>query len=331
MVLLLGLLLWAGIAFSHPPVRSADSDDLVQKGFAELQNKSVDAAASTFKRALEKTPCNVDASYGLSLAYKRTGRWKEAQAALNDSEKACQGDKKALRYLSQFHYSDEVYLTTVHDWVKNQADWFQAELVVLHHFGPDLNAGVSFADYQRNEHWDQQFGLSLGKRFDEKFSFDYQNYFVSDADFLAKQKHHLNLSYVFPTETVLSVGGRFDEYGSEWAKVGRYGLRQYHREFYGEYVLMHGHDNFGESVTTNIFDVGVEKDKFLFQLGYSHGDETLDPGGGSTFAGQLVESVFFNFRSYIRPTWGFILSGGPEFRDHDLFRTTVGASAFIKF
>lgn len=163
-------------------------------------------------------------------------------------------------------------------------------------------------------------------------SFEYQGYFSANPDFLAAQKYHPILYYSFPSFTVIGLGVRLDKYDTGWAKVGRFELRQYIGSFYAEYTLFSGKDNFNRSVTTHIGKVGFEKeDKLFCYAGYSNGDETLDLGGGSIFSDQLVESIFFNLRYYISTKWGVMLSGGPEYRDHRLFRTTGAVSLFVRF
>jgi YaiO family outer membrane protein len=327
--IIMALFLAAGSAWAETPV---DADAWVKRGFTHLQKNSLTEAEADFKGALDLTPCNVDAAYGLSLVHKRNGKWKEAEAILEKAEESCRGDEKALRYLSQINPSHEIYVNAVYDWVQKQSDWTQMDLTYVHHFRPDLSAGVTFSDYKRNGVHDEQLGLSLNKRIDARWSFEYLGYYSHDPDFLAEQKHQPLLTYVFPSATVVGAGARFDEYSHDWAKVGVLKVTQYVRSVYGEYTLLTGRDNFGEPVTTNIGKIGYEREnKFTAAAGYSYGDETIDQGGGATFPGQKVETIFLQLRTYIRPTWGFLLAGGPEYRDHELFRTTGAASVFAKF
>jgi hypothetical protein len=78
--------------------------------------------------------------------------------------------------------------------------------------------------------------------------------------------------------------------------------------------------------------VGYEKeDKFFCHAGYSNGDETMEPGGGSSISDQLVETLFFNLRYYVNKRWGLLLAGGPEYRDKKIFRTTAAIALFVRF
>lgn len=336
-----------------------DVDALVGRGFCLLRHEGFfKKAEKDFQKVIDKTPCYIDAYYGLALINKRSGRWNEAKALLEKAEESCAENEKALRYLSDiswqighfplarsvdkkfppektrklkdFHH--EFYLNYTYDWVEDRPDWHQAGLTYVHHFRPDINAGLSWTEYKRNDTYDHQIGLSLSYRFNMNLSFEYQSYFSTDRNFLADQKHHPILYYSFPSFTVIGAGVRLDEYKNGWSEVGRFDFKQYIRSFYGEYTLFTGQDNFDRSVMTHIAKVGYEKeDKFICHVGYSYGDETIDLYGGSNFSDQLVESIFFNFRYYINAKWGVILAGGPEYRDSKLYRTTGAISLFMRF
>ena len=350
----------AGKIYSHIIAENPDDvDALVGRGFCLLRHKDFyKKAEKDFQKVIDKTPCYIDAYYGLVLINKRSGRWNEAKALLEKARENCAEDEKALRYLSDiswqighfplarsvdkkfppektrklkdFHH--EFYLNYTYDWVEDRPDWHQAGLTYVHHFRPDINSGLSFTEYKRNDTYDHQIGLSLSYRFNMNLSFEYQSYFSTDRNFLADQKHHPILYYSFPSFTVIGAGVRLDEYKNGWSEVGQFDFKQYIRSFYGEYTLLTGQDNFDRSVMTHIVKVGYEKeDKLFCHVGYSYGDETVDLYGGSNFSDQLVESIFFNLRYFINAKWGVILAGGPEFRDSKLYRTTGAISLFMRF
>ena len=336
-----------------------DVDALVGRGFCYLRHKDLfEKAEEDFQKVIEKTPSYVDAYYGLALIYKRSGKWKKSKGVLEKAKEKCAGDEEALRYLSEISWQishfplarsidreyppaadrklsefyNEIYPNYTHDRVEGLPNWYQTGLTYVRHFRPDLNANLSYTQYRRHGLNEGQIGLGLSYRYNMNFSLEYQGYFSTNQNFLASQKHHPIMYYSFPTSTVIGMGVRLDKYEAGWAKVGRFEIKQYLGSFYGEYSLLPGKDNLSRSVTTHIVRVGYEQeDKFLCQAGYSSGDETLEPGGGSIITDQLVETVFFNLRYYIRPEWGMILSGGPEYRDNKLFRVTAALTLFVRF
>src|SRR5689334_22433011 len=99
-LLITALLLMAGPAFSQAPAE--DVDALVEQGFSLLRENKMPEAEAKFQRAVDFTPCNVDAAYGLSLIYKRTGKWAEAQSVLEKTEANCKDNANALHYLRDF-------------------------------------------------------------------------------------------------------------------------------------------------------------------------------------------------------------------------------------
>src|SRR5436189_6443867 len=90
------LLLIAGPALAQGPAE--DVDALVARGFRLLRDKKLPEAEADFQRAIAATPCNVDASYGLSLVYNRTGQWKEAKGVWEKARENCKENAKALAY-----------------------------------------------------------------------------------------------------------------------------------------------------------------------------------------------------------------------------------------
>jgi hypothetical protein len=336
-----------------------DADALVGRGFCLLRHKAFyDMAENDFQTVIHKAPSYIDAYYGLALIYKRSGKWNEAKDILEKARENSKEKEKSLNYLADISWRighlplarsidkeppsertrelkgflNELYLTYTYDWVEDRSDWRQAGLAYVHHFRPDMNAGLSFAKYRRNEMDDHQIGLSFSYRYNMNLSFEYVGYFSTDQNFLANQKHQPILYYSLPSYTLIGVGVRLDEYKSGWAEVGRFDFKQFIRSFYGEYTLLTGQDNFDRPVTTYIVKAGYEKENILFcHVGYSNGDETIDLDGGSSFSDQLIESVFFNIRYYVNAKWGVILAGGPEYRDGDLYRTTGAITLFLRF
>lgn len=336
-----------------------DVDALVGRGFCLLRHKSYyNKALLDFQKVIEKTPSYVDAYYGIALIYKRSGKWNEARQMLQMARENCVGNEKAIRYLADIswqigHYPlarsidkeytpekarklkdflNELYLNYTYDWVEDRPDWYQAGFTYVHHFRPDMNAGLFFDEYKRNDIRDHQIGFSFGYRFNMNLSFEYYSYFSTDQNFLAEQKHHPTLYYSLPSFTVIGVGLKLDEYENGWAEVGRFDFKQYIHSFYIEYSLFAGQDNFDRSVTTHIAKIGYEKeDKLFWHVGYAHGDETIDLYGGSSFSDQLVEAFFLNLRYFIGPKWGIVLAGGPEYRDSEFYRTTGATSIFFRF
>jgi YaiO family outer membrane protein len=334
-----------------------DVDARVGRGFCYLRSDDLyPKAEEDFSQVIEASPAYIDAYYGLALVYKRTGRWDEAKMVLQQAAEQA-NDEQATDYLAEIcwrvgHVSlarildtqdsaertrqikgfrDEVFLNYTYDFVKDRSDWQQAGLTYIHHFRPDFNAGISFTKYRRNDMDDHQIGLHLGYQHDMDLSVEYNGYYATDQNFLAKQKHQPTLYYNLFADTVVGLGGRFDQYDDGWGEVGRFNVKRYLGACFGEYDLLAGCDNFDRSVTTHIVKLGYEHDKLLGHLGYSYGDETIDSFGGSSFSNQLVESVFVNVKYFIDDQWGIIVAGGPEFRDHDLYRTTCGASVFVRF
>ncbi|UCE41666.1 MAG: YaiO family outer membrane beta-barrel protein [Candidatus Aminicenantes bacterium] len=336
-----------------------DVDALVGRGFCFLHNKDLfKKAEEDFQEVIDKTPSYVDAYYGLALIYKRSAKWNKAREALEKARGSCAGDEEALRYLSDISWQishfplarsidkeypptatrklkefyNEIYLNYTNDWVKDRPDWYQAGLTYVRYFRPDFNANLSFTQYRRYGIDDSQIGLGLNYRYDMNFSFEYQGYFSINQYFLAGQKHHPIMYYNFPSSTLIGLGVRLDKYETGWAKVGRFEFKQYMGSFYGEYSLYIGKDDFNRSVTTHIVKVGFEKENKIFcYAGYSNGDETVEPGGGTIITDQLVETVFINLRYFLSPKWGIFLAGGPEYRDKKLFRTTIALSLFVRF
>ncbi len=336
-----------------------DVDALVGRGFCLLRDKDLyGKAEEDFQKVIDRTPSYVDAYYGMALIYKRSGKWKQAKGVLEKARKNCAGEEEALRYLSIIswqvshfplarsldkeyppeanrklrEYKNDIYLNYMHDWVKDQPDWYQAGLTYVRYFRPDLVANFSYAQYKRHGENDGQIGLGMSYRYNMNLSFEYQAYISTQQNYLAAHKHHPIVYYSFPSSTVIGLGARLDKYDSGWARVARFELRQYIGSFYGEYTLYTGQDNFARSVTTHIGKVGYEKEeKLLCYAGYSYGDETVELGGGSSFPDQIVETVFLNLRYYVSTKWGVLLSGGPEYRDNKLFRTTGAVALFVRF
>jgi YaiO family outer membrane protein len=334
-----------------------DTDALVGRGFCLLHRKAYNEAKRDFQSVIEKAPSYIDAYYGLAILYKRTGKWKEVKATLDQAFKNSTGNEKSLNYLADIcwrlgylslarsidkkepaartrelkGYLDELYFGYTHDFLKKEADWNSGGVAYYHHFRPDINAGLSFESYRRNETNDHQIGIDVNYRYDMNLSLEYIGFFSTEHNFLAIQKHHPVLYYNLPSSTLIGTGVRFDEYENGWAKVGSFSLKQYYRSFYGEYTIHAGNDNFERPVTTQIFKAGYEKDNFYFYLGYSRGSETLDSAGGSIFSNQFIETVFFGTRYLINKKYGLILAGGPEYRDSDLFRTTMSVTFFVRF
>jgi YaiO family outer membrane protein len=336
-----------------------DVDALTGRGFCFLRDRDLyEKAEEDFQKVIDKTPSYVDAYYGLALIHKRCGKWKRAKKALEKANENSAGNKEALRYLSEIswqmshfplarsidkeyppaparklqEFSNEIYLNYTNDWVKDRPDWQQAGITYVRYFRPDFNANLSYTRYKRYGILDNQIGLGLSYRHNMNISFEYQGYFSIDQNYLAVQKHHPVIYYIFPSSTVIGVGVRLDKYETGWANVGRLELKQYIGSFYGEYSLYSGKDYFDRSVTTHIVKVGYEKaNKLLFYAGYSYGDETVEPGGGTIISDQLVETIFFNLRYFLSTKWGIFLSGGPEYRDNELFRTTAALTLFARF
>ena len=339
-------------------VNSNDVDALVGRGFCRIRTASTfNEAEADFQAVIELAPSYIDAYYGLALIYKRSGRWNEAKAILGLAAERCSGDE-AIQYLADIcwrvghlplarsidlrplaqstrkvkGYREELYLSYTYDWVEDRPDWYQGGAVFIHHPRPDLNVGVSFFKYRRNEEYDEQLGFGASYRHDMNLSFDYQSFFSLDKNFLAYQKHHPSFSYSLPSSTVVGAGLRLDEYDNGWARVGRFNMRQYMRAFYAEYSILTGYDNLDRSVTTHIARLGYEGDGILSgYLGYSSGAETLEQAGGSGFSDQLVESLFVSLKYFVSPRYSIILSYGPEYRDSELFRTTGAVSVGVRF
>ena len=335
-----------------------DVDALVGRGFCLIRNKtSFIDAENDFHAVIEIAPSYVDAYYGLALIYKRSGQWNKALRILETAAENC-SEEKGLGYLSDISwrighlslaraidvrplsqstrmlkgYTDELYLSYTYDSVQNRSDWHQGGATYVHHPRPDLNMGASFFKYRRNNEDDGQLGLSLSYRHNINWDIGYQNFFSTERNFLARQKHHTMFHYSLASSTLLGVGLRFDEYDDGWAKVGRFDFRQYVHSFYAEYSLLAGHDSFDRAVATHIVRVGYEgDDKLSAHIGYARGDETIEQAGGASFSDQNVESLFLNLKYFFSPKWGIILAGGPEYRDSELFRTTAASSAFLRF
>jgi YaiO family outer membrane protein len=336
-----------------------DVDALVGRGFCFLRDKDLyENAEEDFQKVIEKTPSYVDAYYGLALIHKRSGKWKRAKETLEKARENSAGNEEALRYLSGIswqmshfplarsidkeyppvakrklnQFNNEIYLNYTHDWVEDRPDWYQAGLTYVRYFRPDFNANLSYTRYKRYGILDNQIGLGFSYRHNMNIILEYQGYFAIDQNFLAAQKHHPIVYFIFPSSTVIGLGVRLDKYETGWAKVGRLELKQYMGSFYGEYSLYTGEDNLDRSVTTHIVKLGYEKENRLYcYAGYSNGDETVEPGGGTIITDQLVETVFVNLRYFLSDRWGIILAGGPEYRDKKLFRNTASLTLFARF
>lgn len=336
-----------------------DVDALVRRGFCFLQRREDYGSARTdFQKVVDTAPTYIDAYYGLALIYKRTGEWAKARHILEQALEHSDDNQEALDYLAHISWQvghlpfarsidampagkrtldlrgfrNELFVNSSYDWVEDRPDWYHAGFSYTRHIRPDLNGGISFHHYRRNDMDDQEIGLHLAYRWNMRLSLELQSLFATERNFLAIQKHRPTLMLSLPTFTVLGFGMRWDEYESGWGNVARLSLKQYYRIFYGEYTLLTGTDNFDQSVTTHIGRIGFEKDEKLFcHIGYSYGDETLDEFGSSVFSDQLVESLFFNIRYFASSSWGIVLAGGPEYRDDQLFRTTAALSLFLRF
>lgn len=336
-----------------------DVDALVGRGFCYLQNKDLyERAKADFQKVVKETPTYIDAYYGLALIDKRTGKWKEAKKILQQAKYHAAGDQRSTDYLADIAwrighiqlarsidsipayervknlkgFTNEIYLDYIHDWVEDRPDWKQAGITYIHHFRPDMTGGLSFNTYERNEIDDQQIGLTFAYRYNMEISLEYQSYFSTEQNFLARQKHHPTLYYSIPSLTVIGLGLRLDEYESGWAETGKFEIKQYFDSFYGAYTLHIGEDNFNRFVATQIAKIGYEHEKkLLCHIGYSYGDETIDTSGGSNFSDQLVEAIFLGLRYFVSQKWGIILAGGPEYRDSKLYRTTGSFSVFFNF
>ena len=336
-----------------------DTDALVGRGFSRMRDKRYyDEAIADFEKAIELAPKYVDAYLGQATAYRRRGNWPKAKEIMHQAAKACEGDEEKMRYLAATSWREGYYIFArrldreyppdperelikhpseiavyyMYDWVDNRPGWEESGMVLSHKLRPDLNVSLSQSTYRRNDDNDYVLGAGIAYRYNYYLTFQYQSYFAQEGEFLADQKHRPEFSIRLPSSTVLSSGVHLDKYSDDWAKVGLFGARQYFGSLYVDYKLQSGEDNFDKGVMTHIGQMGYENEGwYSLRFGYSTGNESIDPGGGSLFSNETVETFFGNIRYYFGPRWGIITAGGREYRNNDFYRDTASLSMFIRF
>ncbi|MFC1586057.1 hypothetical protein ACFL5V_10955 [Fibrobacterota bacterium] len=339
--------------------RPNDADALTSRGLCRMRSPTMRYGAIVdFKKALATEPCNIKACSGLVETLLNLKSAGEAQEVLERCVTACKKDVEASRRLASecwslgfyriarrldrdappergrelIRYRHTVTPEYTFSLLRNSDTRHLASFMYEYLHRPDMTLTGFGVFYSFPDANDALGGAAFVYRWTRELSFEYETVYSDPEGFMAMQKHRPKAVFSMVPGTIISLGADLSGYESGWVRMTRVQAEQRLRSrFLMRFSVSGGVDAMDKWISAHSMAAAWYKEKrFYAGLGYAEGHESVERLA-RIYTSDIVQSLFFNGKLFLRPTFGLQVSFINEWRERTYFRTYVSMAPVFSF